>query len=69
MQCKCCVVKIFSSSEMCDTFGLKTKETSWSDTDYRSHFINKSLNILLLLQKKSGPKLGGLLSNFDRRML
>ena len=47
VQCKCRVVQIPSSSEMCDKFGLETKETSWPDTDYRS-----SLNMLLLLQGK-----------------
>ena len=28
VQCKCRVVQILSSLEMCDKFGLKTKETS-----------------------------------------
>jgi hypothetical protein len=58
VQCKCRIVRILSSSEMCDKVGLKTKETSWPDTDYRSHFIYKSLNVLLLLQGKSGTELG-----------
>ena len=58
--CKCRVVRILSNSEMCDKFGLKTKETSWPYTDYRSCF--KSLNMLLFLQGKSGTELGGLLS-------
>ena len=44
--------RIFSSSEMCDKFGLKTKVISCPDTDYRSYFIYKSLNKLLLLQGK-----------------
>jgi hypothetical protein len=44
---------------MCDKFGLKTKEISWPNTDYRSYFIYKSLNVLLLLQGKSGTELGG----------
>jgi len=47
VQCKCRFVQILSSLEMCDKSGLKTKETSWSDTDYRSYFIYKSLNMLL----------------------
>ena len=55
--CKCRVVRILSNSEMCDKFGLKTKETSWPYTDYRS--CVKSLNMLLLLQGKGGTKLGG----------
>jgi hypothetical protein len=33
VQCRCCVVYMFSSSGMCDKFGPKTKETSWPDTD------------------------------------
>ena len=37
VQCKCRVVQILSSSEMCDKFGHKTKETSWPDTDYISY--------------------------------
>ena len=37
VQCKYRVVQILSSSEMCDKFGLKTKEASWSDTDYHYH--------------------------------
>jgi hypothetical protein len=39
VQCKCRVVQILSSSEMCDKFGIKTKETPWPDTDYISYFI------------------------------
>jgi hypothetical protein len=38
VQCKCRAVQILSSSEMCDMFGLETKETSWPDTYYRSYF-------------------------------
>jgi hypothetical protein len=55
----------------CDKFGQKTKETSWPDTDYRSSFTCKSLNMLLLLQGTSGTELGGAAvpCNFDRRML
>ena len=63
---------ILTSSEMWDMFGLKIKETSWPDTDYRSYFTYKSLNVLLLLQAKSGTDLGGgaaVHCNFDRRML
>ena len=41
MQCKCHVVQILGSSEMCNKFGLKTKKTSWPDTDCRSYFIYK----------------------------
>jgi hypothetical protein len=37
---------------------------SWPDTDYRSYFIYNSLNMLLLLQGKSGTELGGLLATF-----
>jgi hypothetical protein len=71
VQCKCRVVQILSSLEMCDKFGLKTKETSLPDTNYRSCLIYKSLNILLLLQGKIGTELGGAAvpCNFDRRML
>ena len=71
MQCKCRVVQILNSSEMCDKFGHKTKETSWPDTDYRSYFMFKSLKMLLVLQGKSGTELGGAAvpCNFDRRML
>ena len=60
-----------SSSKMCDKFGLKTKEISWPDTDYRSYFIYRSLSMLLLLQGKSGTELGGAAvpCNFDRHML
>jgi len=47
---------------MCDKFGHQTKEISWPDTDYSSCFIYKSLNMLLLLQGKSGTDWGGLLS-------
>ena len=56
---------------MCDKLGLETKETSWPDTYYRSYFIYKSLNMILLLQGKSGTELGGadVPCNFDRRML
>jgi len=56
---------------MCDKFGHKTKETSWPDTEYRLQFIYKSLNMLLLLQGKSGTELGGAAvpCNSDRRML
>jgi len=56
---------------MCDKFGLKIKETFWPDTYYRSCFIYKSLNMLLLLQGKSGTELGraAVPCNFDRRML
>jgi len=61
VQCKCCVVQILSSSEICDKFGLKKNETSWPDTDYRSYFIYRSFNMLLLLQGKSGIELEGLL--------
>jgi hypothetical protein len=39
VHCKCRVVQILSSSDMRDMFGLKTKETFWSDTDYRPYFI------------------------------
>jgi hypothetical protein len=39
VQCKCCVVQIVSSSELCDKFGLTTKETSCPDTDYITYFI------------------------------
>ena len=59
MQYKCRVVQILGSSEMCDKFGLKTKETSWPDADYRSYFIFVSLNMLLLQQGKSGTERGG----------
>jgi len=52
-------VQNLSSSKMCDMFGLKTKKTSWPDTYYRSYFIYKSLDMLLLLQGKSGTELGG----------
>ena len=70
MQCKCRVVHVLSSTEMCDKFGLKTKETSWPDTDHRSNSIYKSLYMLLLLQGKGGTKLGGAVPcNYDRRML
>jgi len=56
---------------MCDKFGLKTKETSWPDADYRSYSIYKLLNMLLTLQGKRGTELGGAAvpCNFDRRML
>ena len=60
MQCKCRVVQILSSSEMCDKFGLQAKETSWPDADYRSYFIYKTFNMLLLLQGKSGTELKAL---------
>ena len=60
VQCKCCVVQILSSSEMCDKFGLQAKETSWPDADYRSYFIYKTFNMLLLLQGKSGTELKAL---------
>jgi hypothetical protein len=71
VQCKCRAVQILNSSEMCDKLGLRTKETSWPDTGYRSYFICKSLNMLLLLQGKSGTELGGAAvpCNYDRRML
>jgi altronate dehydratase len=71
VQCKCRIVQVLSSSEMCDKCGLKTKETSWPDTGCRSYLIHKSLNMLLLLQGKSGTELGGAAvpCNFDRRML
>ena len=59
VQCKCHVLQILRSSEMCDKFGHKTKETSWPDTDYRSYFIHKLLNTLILLQGKNGTELGG----------
>jgi len=59
VQCKCRVVQILSSSEMCDKFGLLTNKSSWPDTDYRSYFLYKSLFMLLLLQGKSGTELGG----------
>ena len=39
VQCKCRVLQILSSSEMCDKFGLNTKKTSWPDTD--TYFIYK----------------------------
>jgi len=39
VQHKCRVVRILSSSEMCDKIGHTTKETPWTDTDYRSYFI------------------------------
>ena len=56
---------------MCDKFGLKIKETFWPVTDNISYFIYKSLNMLLLLQGKSGTELGGAAvpCNFDRYML
>ena len=71
MQYKSRVKQILSSSEMCDKFGLKTKETSWPDADYRSYSIYKLLNMLLTLQGKRGTELGGAAvpCNFDRRML
>ena len=50
VQCKCRVVQILSGLEMCDNFGHKTKETSWPDTENRSFYIYKSLNMLFLLQ-------------------
>jgi hypothetical protein len=36
VQCKCLVVQTLISSEMCDRFGPRTKETSWPDTDHIS---------------------------------
>jgi hypothetical protein len=35
VQCKCRVVQILGSSEMCDKFGHKTKKFSWPDTECR----------------------------------
>jgi hypothetical protein len=71
VQRKCNVVQIPSSSETCDKFGLKTREISWPDTDCRSYFMYKSLNMLHILQGKSGTELGGAAvpCSFDRRML
>ena len=70
MQSKSRVEQTLSSSEIYDKFGLRTKET-WPGTDYRSYFICKSLNMLLLLQGKSKTERGGCcpLRNIDRRML
>jgi len=59
VQCKCHVVQILSSLKMCDKFGLKTKETSWPDTDYRSYFVYKSLNMLLYCKERVGLNWGG----------
>jgi len=72
VQCKCHVVQILSSSGMCDKFGLKTKETSWPDTDYRSYFVYKLLNMLLYCKERAGLNWGGgyaIPCIFDRRML
>ena len=54
MHCKCRVVQILGSSETCDKCGLKTKETSWPNTDYRYNLTHKSFNMLLYCKERVG---------------